>query len=105
MRLTKIFFEFHHKIGVRTNLRDINIQSSKASTVGIRIPDSIELATFSVRLSCSSMILAFLLLSPPAKRLSCDVTMRAVHFGDKREVYLQDESALHVTEKESMRKG
>ena len=26
-------------------------------------------------------------------------------FGDKREVYLQDESALPVTEKESMREG
>ena len=49
---------------------------------------------------------AFLLHSPPAKWLNCDVTMHAVHFwGRERGFYLCDESALPVTEKESMCEG
>ena len=47
----------------------------------------------------------FLLLSPPAKWLHRDVTMHAIHFGDRREVYLLDESSLPVTEKKVGERG
>ena len=51
------------------------------------------------------MLLLFYYLVPLLN--DCLVTSRCMQFtfGDKREVYLQDESALPVTEKESMREG
>ena len=45
----------------------------------------------------------FLLLSPPAKYSIVTSQYMQFTFGDKREVYLLDESAPPVTEKESMR--
>ena len=51
------------------------------------------------------MLLLFYYLAPLLN--DCLVTSRCIQltFGDKREVYLQDESALPLTRKESIREG
>ena len=54
------------------------------------------------RFTNSSMLLLFYYLAPLLN--DCLRTSRCVHitFGDKRDVYLQDENALPVTKKEFM---